>query len=841
MEVVIVAPLRAVAFVFQPFSGTHALTVVQKLTFVLAPEVCPLAPDQEPIHEEELHWDDDPRKSLFAPSDVAPFKRRADVLLVGSAFAPGGRPVRTLTVRLAVAGMEKTIEVHGPRLFTLAGELREGAAFTRMPLRYERAAGGPDTWNPAGVWLDGPRDPYGQRHLPNLQPPGVELREVGQFVPPIGLGPIASTWPLRVERLHGRADVASPLTARRVPLSDDFDPAYFQDAPADQQVAALRPDETLLLEHLHPERERLVTRLPGLRPRAILEIPGEPPLEVPLTADTLWIDTDHNLCTLTFRGHVALADPSARGRVRVQLLDEEPPEATTEDSLPVLTAEMPVAPSPRRAPSPSIDDVVKEITAVEPPSPAPAALPFAPPAAPPDSPSPRGKTLVHGSARTSAQPVLRGVRRNTEEVVLPPGGLAGPSWLGHGERQAPPPPPPPPPNSGAPLAPPSFGAPPLVAPNLVGATPGTPNLVATPPLVTPSLPSGPAAPSPVFAPSLVANPPVALGDLSSAALAQSGPILRSQAPAPEVVKLGDVDEKALRGAASVGVLSASNAAAGPAKRTDPRPAPEADPAPENKPEASYLELLHPDKTIVPRLRAHKVFSAWMRPPPKAPPTQQGKPPPPPPTPEAIEKAERADVHHILSKDPQAAADSPSPEADADADPPLILAQGTLSFPFDELDTLKLTVAAARPLASSDKKLKEALDLASELLRSDLETIEAADAITARIREAWSRVPRPKDSPSLEARVEQKLLEERKYQRRSVLDAELFRALLLPPTGDPVVAYLPVKLEKRLPLFARFPVKLLAELYPTQDPSERSPVALKIVALARVTPRPRIGK
>ncbi len=123
MDLVAVAPLRATAFVFQPLEGRFALVVVQKLTFLLTPEECVLAPEQEEIREQELHFDDDPRRSLRAPSDVAPFKSRADVLLVGSAFAPGGRPVRTLTARLAVAGMEKAIEVHGPRLFTPAGEL----------------------------------------------------------------------------------------------------------------------------------------------------------------------------------------------------------------------------------------------------------------------------------------------------------------------------------------------------------------------------------------------------------------------------------------------------------------------------------------------------------------------------------------------------------------------------------------------------------------------------------------------------------------------------------------------------------------------------------------------
>lgn len=834
MDIVAVAPLRATAFVFQPLEGRFALAVVQKLTFLLAPEECVLAPEQEEIREQELHFDDDPRRSLRAPSDVAPFKRRADVLLVGSAFAPGGRPVRTLTARIEVAGMEKAIEVHGPRLFAATGELRGGAAWAKMPLRYERAAGGPDTWNPAGVWLDGPRDPYGQRHLPNLQPEGVELLEPGQFVPPIGFGPIASAWPMRVERLHGRTDVVSPAGARRVALGDDFDPDYFQDAPIDQQVASLSPNEAIVLTHLHSERERFVTKLPGLRPRATMELPGEPPVEIPLSPDTLLIDTDRGLCTLTFRGNRAIAEASFEGRLRIALVDVDPVERSTEESLPVQTTEISAAGSARVPATPRISEVAREITAVESPSPAARPLPFlspspdSPPAMPPVAPPvtpPRAKTMPHGSLRGAP---LQG-RRMTEEVVIPPGALAGPAWLASHEKGAAvisplpaPPPPPAPPNT----------APPAFVPNTAppGPSPNTP----------------PPAPVPPPLVSLAASPaalPPTLGDLSTTALGAAGPALRTAPQAPEIVRLGEVDARALSAAASVGVLSASNAAAGPKREQARSPAVEAaDPRAENKADpAGYIELLAFEKSIVPRLRAHKVFSAWMKPPPKAAPTQQGKPPPPPPTPEAIEKAERADIHHVLSKDPQAAHEAGKPEEDDDADPPLVLAAGTLVFPFDEIRTLEAAIACAKPLAATDKKVKEALDLAAELLRSEVPAPEAAEALTARIRDASSRAPRPAGAPGLDAKVEQRLLEERRYQRRGLLDGEWLRALLSLPSGELVVAYLPVKLEKRLPLFARFPVKILAEIYPQQDPSERSAVALKVVAIARVTGRPRLGK
>src|SRR6185437_14798586 len=107
--------------------------------------------DQEPIHERDGYWDDDPRRSLYAPNDLAPFKPHADVLLVGHAYAPRSEVARSLTARLIVGEAEKAVEVVCPRVLGPEGDLREGARWNKMPLRYEYAAGGLSTWNPVGV------------------------------------------------------------------------------------------------------------------------------------------------------------------------------------------------------------------------------------------------------------------------------------------------------------------------------------------------------------------------------------------------------------------------------------------------------------------------------------------------------------------------------------------------------------------------------------------------------------------------------------------------------------------------------------------------------------------
>jgi hypothetical protein len=98
MQIHSTSPLPVFPVLWQPAPAAWALTLVCKATYRLEPHVSPLAEMQEAINEADNHWDDDETRSLYAPTDVVPFKPRADVLLVGHAFAPGGQPVRSLDV-----------------------------------------------------------------------------------------------------------------------------------------------------------------------------------------------------------------------------------------------------------------------------------------------------------------------------------------------------------------------------------------------------------------------------------------------------------------------------------------------------------------------------------------------------------------------------------------------------------------------------------------------------------------------------------------------------------------------------------------------------------------------
>jgi hypothetical protein len=310
-------PFRAASLAWTPRPGAAVLTVVCKATFQLRPGESPLAAEQDLPNEDDNHWNDDPSRSLYSPCDLVPHKARADVLLVGSAFAPRGQPARSLLVRLVVGEIDKSIEVFLDRAFAPGGKLREGPGFVKMPMRWERAAGGPDTWNPVGVRLRGPPDVHGNVAVPNLQPPGLVVARPTDPVPPVAFGPIAATWPERQDKL-GRLAGSWPRAGwTEQPLPDGIDPAYFNAAPRDQQLDTLRGDERILLENLHPEYPRLSTALPGIRPEAQVERPGRPIRLLEMRADTLWIDTDRGLCTLTWRAELPLDRRDEPGMVRI--------------------------------------------------------------------------------------------------------------------------------------------------------------------------------------------------------------------------------------------------------------------------------------------------------------------------------------------------------------------------------------------------------------------------------------------------------------------------------------------------------------------------------------------
>jgi hypothetical protein len=323
MDVVSTCPLRVGSVLWQPGPGAWALTVIVKGTFQLTPGEATLASEQDEVHAVDQHRPGEPHGSLLAPSDLCPFKQRPDVMLVGKAYAPEGKPTRALAVRLAVADIDRTIEVVADRAMSPDGFLHEGPAFLEMPLVYERAAGGPGTWNPVGVAVGQP-DSRGFRALPNLQPKG-QVARFDQPFPIVGIGPLAPDWPMRMEPLGPYAAGFSPERWQDGSVPVERVAGHFNAAPPHMRPAALHPDEPIVLENLHPTTPRLSTRLPGIVPRAVF-VGERGSQDFTLVCDTLLIDTARQVAVTTYRGTISLESPHEQGRAIVSMRD---PRAAT--------------------------------------------------------------------------------------------------------------------------------------------------------------------------------------------------------------------------------------------------------------------------------------------------------------------------------------------------------------------------------------------------------------------------------------------------------------------------------------------------------------------------------
>jgi hypothetical protein len=85
VEISSLCPFCVSTLLWEAQPSQFSLTITVKATFRLVPGgEARIADVQEPL-DIDRHWDDRPMASLFAPADVVPSKRKADVLVVGQA------------------------------------------------------------------------------------------------------------------------------------------------------------------------------------------------------------------------------------------------------------------------------------------------------------------------------------------------------------------------------------------------------------------------------------------------------------------------------------------------------------------------------------------------------------------------------------------------------------------------------------------------------------------------------------------------------------------------------------------------------------------------------------
>ena len=244
--------------------GTHHWLVAVKATFGIAPDGrLKLADEQPPPLLAPRYRGEPGKSSLLLDSDLLEAKPGTDVLVEANAHAPKGKAVTTLQVGLKVAALEKTLLVHGVRVYyrgALGLTTSAPRPFTTRPIQYEWAFGGADTSHADSDRhrIDA-RNPVGKgfavspKSLDNQNAHAIEYanRDAAK-AGPAGFGPIDRSWSPRRE-LAGTYGERWERTKKPL-LPDDYDDRFALGAPADQRPPnPLRGGETVVLFNMTPE------------------------------------------------------------------------------------------------------------------------------------------------------------------------------------------------------------------------------------------------------------------------------------------------------------------------------------------------------------------------------------------------------------------------------------------------------------------------------------------------------------------------------------------------------------------------------------------------------------
>lgn len=302
---------------FEP-DGRELLVVVVKGTFVMPfnDEEAVLAEEQVALTESDQFTGEPGFSATLYESDYAHRKPLCDVVLNGSAYAPGGRPTTKVRVCLQVGEMKKSFLVVSDRVWQkgwfFGVKPSKPLPFIRLPITYDRAFGGADkderkpdkvatyAKNPIGMGfypLAGKKALIG-KPLPNTCEIGkVVTKRKGKYQP-MSFGFIGRNVPPRPS-FSGTYD--QTWLDNRAPFwPANFDYQYFQAAPPDQQIPYPAGGEQVTLENLTPHGYTSF-RLPTLElPILVLPYRGKDQEFTPVI-DTILLEPDQQRFMLTWR------------------------------------------------------------------------------------------------------------------------------------------------------------------------------------------------------------------------------------------------------------------------------------------------------------------------------------------------------------------------------------------------------------------------------------------------------------------------------------------------------------------------------------------------------------
>ena len=307
-------PFKANITLFADPEGIDTLYITLKATFEPGNGIQP-AEVQVAVLLADDFWGPPGASSIRYAADVHLVKPATDVVLVGSAWAPNGRPTPVVDVGLTVAERKKMIRVFGDRFWRDDSAVSPPQPFERMPLVFERAFGGAVTTahdppkvlaeekNPVGRGFLGGRNPRDrvEQPLPNLEDPQLLVQQAGDRAVPACFAFIAPGW-LPRRAFAGTYDAA--WQKGRAPfLPENFDLRFFHAAAAEFVFDRyLQGGEAVHILNACPQG-RLSFTLPRCAWEVKAKVAGTSE-DVPVHLETVLIEPDENRFCLTWRGAV---------------------------------------------------------------------------------------------------------------------------------------------------------------------------------------------------------------------------------------------------------------------------------------------------------------------------------------------------------------------------------------------------------------------------------------------------------------------------------------------------------------------------------------------------------
>jgi len=227
-------------------------------------------------------------------------------------YAVNGRTA----VSVSINNVRKDLWVSGERYWS---EGRPSAAqpFDRIAISWRNAFGGAGfDENPHGKGFQQTQiNGLKVRFLPNIEDPADPVTREGQRYAPAGYASIPIETPGR-NLMLGTYD--EQWRVHDFPgFAKDIDWAYFNQSPIRQRLNRLAAGDEIVFTHLHPEKEKLVTKVPPLTAKAFIkrteaDEQSEGFLEtVPLTLTTYWAYPHREKVILIYQGAVAIGTDDA--------------------------------------------------------------------------------------------------------------------------------------------------------------------------------------------------------------------------------------------------------------------------------------------------------------------------------------------------------------------------------------------------------------------------------------------------------------------------------------------------------------------------------------------------